>query len=375
MPDVFLSYKRERRPAAEHLARILTLHGYDTWFDYNLVKGHDFALQIDRMIRSSKVLVVLWCTRSVGSRWVQEEVDLAQELGVLLPVRIERCEMPVGNRRLDSLDLAAWDGSPRSSALDDVLIAIGERVGKPPVPEFVGLREHEALWRRFGSPRLSAFGLDETQDQVQGPTEHQDLLVTDQARSTFATDMSVFREIWADLRMTDSTDRLRRFLEQVRNTPLELAVEERIAHLEQLVVSTPTATWLRESRPWLERIKSLYQSMGWKQGGPKPDAGRFHASLRVLIEALPPVPEGSDIVTVANTLDEYLSVKLHHGLPIPDDYTLRCVFPLPGSQWGDDARKVAMCFRPGVHSTYYHREGFGELDDGLIVAPEIVFKD
>ncbi len=35
MADVFISYKRERRNAADHLAHILELNGFSVWFDYN----------------------------------------------------------------------------------------------------------------------------------------------------------------------------------------------------------------------------------------------------------------------------------------------------------------------------------------------------
>ncbi len=77
--DIFISYKTERRKAAEHLAAVLSHHGYSVWFDYQLIKGSDFGLQIDSKIREAKALVVLWCSLSVGSRWVTEEADLARD--------------------------------------------------------------------------------------------------------------------------------------------------------------------------------------------------------------------------------------------------------------------------------------------------------
>jgi hypothetical protein len=46
--DIFISYKSERRKAAEHLAAVLSRYGYAVWFDYQLVKGSDFGFQIDR---------------------------------------------------------------------------------------------------------------------------------------------------------------------------------------------------------------------------------------------------------------------------------------------------------------------------------------
>jgi TIR domain len=91
MADVFISYKSERRSAAAHLAEILTLHGYSIWYDYQLVKGKNFAFQIDQEIRAAKAVIVLWCSRSVSSEWVHEEADLASELDTLIPVMIEQC--------------------------------------------------------------------------------------------------------------------------------------------------------------------------------------------------------------------------------------------------------------------------------------------
>jgi TIR domain len=124
--EIFISYKSERRRAAEHLAAVLDRHGYSAWFDYQLIKGRDFGLQIDRKVREAKALVVLWCTRSVGSRWVAEEVDLAHELGILVPVKIEPCTLSIGFRRQDYIDLSDWDGSPRSHRLDPLLDALEE---------------------------------------------------------------------------------------------------------------------------------------------------------------------------------------------------------------------------------------------------------
>jgi formylglycine-generating enzyme required for sulfatase activity len=162
--EIFISYKSERRRAAEHLAAVLDRHGYSVWFDYQLIKGRDFGLQIDRKVREAKALVVLWCTRSVGSRWVAEEVDLAHELGILVPVKIEPCTLSIGFRRQDYIDLSDWDGSPRSHRLDPLLDALEEKIGRPPAPDFKALREYETTWRRFGALPLKSFAFDQASE-------------------------------------------------------------------------------------------------------------------------------------------------------------------------------------------------------------------
>ena len=72
MAEIFISYKSERRKAAEHLAEILRRYGYSVWFDYSLLKGADFGFQIDAKIRRAKAAGSL--VREVGHlrSWVAE---------------------------------------------------------------------------------------------------------------------------------------------------------------------------------------------------------------------------------------------------------------------------------------------------------------
>jgi hypothetical protein len=163
--DVFISYKTERRNAAQHLSRILELNGYSVWFDYGLLSGSDFGPQIERELRAAKAVVVLWCSLSHDSRWVLEEAHLAERLGTLTPVWLESIELPLGFGRADTVDLSNWDGSPRSPVLDRLLNEIGRRVGRDPEPSFRGLQHYEQTWRGFGAPPLSQFALVDPLDE------------------------------------------------------------------------------------------------------------------------------------------------------------------------------------------------------------------
>ena len=159
MADVFISYKSERRNAAQHLTQILELNGYSVWFDYGLFSGADFGPQIEREIRAAKAVVVLWCSLSRESRWVLEEADLATRLGTLTPAWLERVDPPLGFARVDSIDLTIWDGAPRSHLLDRLLNEIARRVGRDPIPSYRGLQTYDETWRSFGAPPLSRFAL------------------------------------------------------------------------------------------------------------------------------------------------------------------------------------------------------------------------
>ena len=125
-----------------------------------VAKGKDFAAQIERQIRGARALVALWCSLSVSSRWVREEVHLAHDLGILVPVKIEPCEIPFGFRLADTIDLAGWDGAPRSPALDPLIDALEGRIGRDAAPERKALIEYEATWRRFGARTLKDFALN-----------------------------------------------------------------------------------------------------------------------------------------------------------------------------------------------------------------------
>ena len=159
MADVFISYKTERRNAAQHLSRILELNGFSVWFDYGLLSGADFGPQIERELRAAKAAIVLWCRLSHDSRWVLEEAHLAERLGTLTPVWLESVELPLGFARADTIDLSNWDGSPRSSLLDRLLNEVGRRVGRDPAPSYRGLQHYEETWRSFGAPTLAQFAL------------------------------------------------------------------------------------------------------------------------------------------------------------------------------------------------------------------------
>ena len=159
MADIFISHKSERRAAAEHFAEVLKRYGYTVWFDYELAMGEDFAARIEREIREAKALVALWCSRSVASPWVREEVQLARELGILAPVKIEFCHPPVGSRVVRTIDLSAWDGGPRASALDPLIDALEKLTGREAVIARKSLIEYENAWWNLGSHRPRAMAL------------------------------------------------------------------------------------------------------------------------------------------------------------------------------------------------------------------------
>src|SRR5262245_59967670 len=232
LADVFISYKSERRKAAEHLTAVLEAYGFPVWFDYQLVKGRDFGLQIDRKVREAKALVALWCTMSVASRWVAEEVDLAQQLGILIPVKIEACDLPVGFRRQDYIDLTTWDGAPRSHQLDPLIEALEAQLGRPANLDLKRAREYEATWRRFGAPPLKSFALEQPLELVEITrfVPHRETPPDPLSEATVAE--AVALEHWQAIKGGSDPKKLRAFLAEFPTAKVTRLAQEALAELE-----------------------------------------------------------------------------------------------------------------------------------------------
>ena len=159
MADVFISYKSERRAAAEHLADILEDHGYSVWFDYALATGDSFSEQIGRELEAASCVVVLWCSLSVDSKWVKREASFAQDRGKICPAFIERIELPFPFHHEQTISLLSWNGEPKPGEPRPLLAEVAKHTGKAPKPDVELLRRAEKAWRRFGSQPLAKFAL------------------------------------------------------------------------------------------------------------------------------------------------------------------------------------------------------------------------
>ena len=164
MADVFISYKSARRPAAEHLAKILEAHGFTVWFDYDLVPGKNFGQRLHAELSAAKAVIVLWCTLSVDSEWVQDEARLAKRLGTYLPVRIDTSHPPLGFGGDDFVDISSWDGDPSTRSLDRLIdrLEVLTKV-EANIPRRAQAELHKT-WSMYGQPTLAQFSLTNTRE-------------------------------------------------------------------------------------------------------------------------------------------------------------------------------------------------------------------
>ncbi|MEM8773222.1 MAG: SUMF1/EgtB/PvdO family nonheme iron enzyme, partial [Pseudomonadota bacterium] len=110
MTDVFISYSRNDREIVRKIADALTAEGMQVWWDPEIPPGETFANVIDRNLKESACILVVWSKSSVTSNWVQEEADDGLVRHTLIPVMIDDVELPRGFKRLQTADLRGWAG-------------------------------------------------------------------------------------------------------------------------------------------------------------------------------------------------------------------------------------------------------------------------
>lgn len=108
MADVFVSYARGDRSAAERLAHAIGEAGLTVWWDRHIKGGAEFSLDIERQLESASRVLVLWSKEAVGSRWVRDEASVAADSGRLVSATIDGTPPPLGFRQFQTIDLRDW---------------------------------------------------------------------------------------------------------------------------------------------------------------------------------------------------------------------------------------------------------------------------
>jgi adenylate cyclase len=126
---VFLSYAREDADCAKQLADVIGRVGHEVWWDQHIQGGSRFSSEIDRALKDSEAVIVLWSPASVESAWVQDEAAEGRDTGRLVPVSLAGCRPPLGFRQFHTVDLEQWNGNGQPARLDELLGAIAKTAG------------------------------------------------------------------------------------------------------------------------------------------------------------------------------------------------------------------------------------------------------
>ena len=131
MADVFVSYARDDEPKARQLAKTLTAHGWDVWWDRRITPGHDFSEVIQHQLEHAACVVVLWSRASIASEYVRDEATVAKERAALVPALIDDVRPPLGFRQRQVVNLAGWSGDVRDPEYLSLIDAIERLVPRP----------------------------------------------------------------------------------------------------------------------------------------------------------------------------------------------------------------------------------------------------
>lgn len=126
MADVFISYASEDRNRVRPLAEALQARGFNVWWDRSLAAGQDYAAIIERELRSAKAVIVVWTQGSAASTFVRDEAGRARDEGRLVPVLLDRVDIPLGFGAFQAEDFTRWNGganAPQMQVLEEVLKA------------------------------------------------------------------------------------------------------------------------------------------------------------------------------------------------------------------------------------------------------------
>lgn len=126
MSDIFISYASEDRDRVRPLAEALQKRGFRIWWDRSLAAGQDYSQIIERELRGAKAVIVVWTRGSTASTFVRDEAGRARDEGRLVPVMLDRVEIPLGFGAFQAEDFTRWNGgatAPQMQLLEEALRA------------------------------------------------------------------------------------------------------------------------------------------------------------------------------------------------------------------------------------------------------------
>jgi hypothetical protein len=126
MADVFISYASEDRNRVRPLAEALAARGFSVWWDRALAAGQDYASVIDQELRAARVVIVVWTQGSAASTFVRDEAGRARDDGRLVPVQLDKVDIPLGFGAFQAEDFSRWNGgsaAPQMQLLEEAVRA------------------------------------------------------------------------------------------------------------------------------------------------------------------------------------------------------------------------------------------------------------
>jgi len=151
MAKRFLSYSRKDEAKARRFTTWLEREGHDVWRDEDDIGGGaSFSSEIEKALKDSDAVLVLWSAESVQSAWVRDEAGYGRDAGKLIPFSLDDAEPPLGFRQFQSINLSRWKGHRDPSDADRIRSAIARVADLPqtsPAPRPASRRWPKSAFR------------------------------------------------------------------------------------------------------------------------------------------------------------------------------------------------------------------------------------
>jgi len=108
--DIFISYKKEDAGRVIRIVEALRAEGFSVWWDHGIAPGAQWDQTIQTELNAAKAVIAIWSEQSIAAPWVKEEAGVGKNRGILLPIRIDAVEPPLGFSLIQMGDLVGWSG-------------------------------------------------------------------------------------------------------------------------------------------------------------------------------------------------------------------------------------------------------------------------
>ncbi len=132
MIDVFISYAREDLDRIGPLVTALTRRGCRVWWDRTIPPGSRWEDVIEKALRETRCMIVLWSRASVESDWVKLEAAGAKQRKILVPALLDAVAIPAAFQSVHAVDLADWTGDEQSPEYQRLIRAVAALVNVHP---------------------------------------------------------------------------------------------------------------------------------------------------------------------------------------------------------------------------------------------------
>ncbi|TLU87428.1 MAG: TIR domain-containing protein [Chlorobium sp.] len=124
MTDIFISYSHKDEERVKPIIEKLEKRGRSVFWDRHIPAAQTWHNYIGEALNTSSCVLVVWSRHSIISESVIEEAVIAKKRGVLVPLRIDDIDPPLGFSLIQSPNLADWKNNSAHPAFQLLVDAI-----------------------------------------------------------------------------------------------------------------------------------------------------------------------------------------------------------------------------------------------------------